>query len=282
MKIRTGWFFFFLSMITVFPLRIYQRLFSLEINIGFPKVGDHTLELLLALLVLFTILFVWSCASDKRKIVPYQPRRNYFAGLFALLLTASVAVESVTLLMLEKNDSVLSIFRTILGVVGLLAAIFFILTAADAFRGANSYKKHPYMSLVLPVWALVRLTVNFMQFNTETGQENMFDSFALIGCLLFLYSQSRLLVDIDREKALKTTFSFGFICILTGFICIAPRYIGYFLVNYYHVNGVSEGIYRAGLSPYPTNLLFSLYAFAFLIGLYFSTYKNKAGKDIVS
>jgi|GEM_PF-3868884 len=279
MKIKTGWFFFFLSMVTLLPYRVYQRLFLLEINRGFPKVGDHTLEIILGLLLLFTVLFVWSCSSDKRTPSAYKPKFNFFAGLFALLLAASVVIESVYMFIGQNADNVLNTSKIILGVTGLIATIFILILAIDAFRGGNTFEAHPYLALVLPLWGLVRLTVNFMQFNTETGQENMFDSFALIGCLLFLYSQARLLIGMERKRTMKSTFSFGFLSILTGFMCILPRYIGYVLENYYPIEGVTGNIFKEGLSPFPTDLIFSLYVFAFLGGLYFNSYKNKKSAE---
>ena len=281
MKIKTGWFFFFLSMVTLLPFRVYQRLFLLEINRGFPKVGDHSLEILLGVLLLFTILFVWSCSADKKAPGVYTPRPNFFAGIFALLLAASVAFESVYMFIGQGDVNVLNASKIILGVAGLIATIFILILAIDAFRGGNTFGNHPYLALLLPLWGLIRLTVNFMQFNTETGQENMFDSFALIGCLLFLYSQSRLLIGMERQRTIKSTFSFGFLSILTGFMCILPRYIGYVLENHYYMEGVTGNIFREGLTPFPTDLIFSLYVFAFLIGLYFNSYrKGKATAEM--
>ena len=274
MKIKTSWFFFFLSMLILLPLRVYQRLFSLDIHMGFSKKDDFSLSILLGALIVFTLFLIWLCAKDKKAPDVYLEKPNFIAGLFAFFLAASVGVESVFLFLGADTNDVMNTSKIILSVIGLIGAIAFLILCIDAFRGANTFGRHPYLSLILPLWGFARLTVNFIQFNTETGQENMFDTFSMIACLLFLYSQSRLFVGIERKKSLKSTFSFGFCAILTGMMAILPRYLGYVLINYYPVDGVSNQIYNQGLTPFPTDLIFALYAFSFLVGLYFQSYKK--------
>ncbi len=278
MKIKTSWVLFFLSLITILPLRIYQRLFALDIHMGFSVKGDISLQILLGALVVFTLLVVWLCSKDKKAPALYLKKPNFMAGLFGFFLAVSVGMESVMTLSGSPDLSGITVevttSKTILGIAGIIAALAFLILSIDAFRGGNTFEKHPYLSLLLPLWGLVRLTVSFIQFNTETGNENMFDSFAMIACLLFLYSQSRLLVGIEQRKTLKSSFSFGFLTVLTCLMAIVPRYLGYALIHYFPSEGISNQIFETGLTPYPTDLFFALYVFAFLVGLYFQSYKK--------
>ncbi len=257
MNIKNAWIVFAVALLITLPTRIYQILFLMDQDTGFYIDGMKTTAFVSAGLAAGVLLLVLMCFLDKGKKPKYSPIRSLPAAVFGTLAGLGILLQYAVGIFTsaESENPVPSV---LLALIGICAGGVIILTSYQFATGGNTFEHHPLLALLPSVWgcaSLVSLFINYVA--VVNVSENIYDTFAVIFLLLFLFAQAKMFARIEDEKSGKMVYIFG---LPAALLLLATGIPGTLMVLF---NLHSAGTFPVGL--YPVNVLLALYVVLFLI-----------------
>lgn len=258
MKVKYLWIPFAVFLAALLPLRLYQVLYLIDPETGFSTGNPYVLQILLGLVALFVLTLMFMCLTCKNTPERYDMGKNIFAGAFSMLTGASMLAESAYFLLdfLSDQSKGPSLVQAVLGV---LAAVVFVMMGVCSFTGRNLLERVPLLTLLPTVWCCVRLVFSFLSYtNIATNSSDMLDLLSTSFLLIFLFTQAKLLSGFTTPKSGKRAVVAGMSAVVLLFVFRLPSL----------VQQVMAGSFRLDASfAYVTELLLALYVFCATVEL---------------
>lgn len=233
MLMKRAWLVLFGALFVAVPLRIFQLVFFVDYDTGF-FMDDGVISTSLTLFLLCACaVIMFMCFREKHSPKRYPPMQNLPAGVTAGITGAAALVHSIVTIVnfakppagmaaaVSAGQKYLSI---ILGLVGLVAGVIWLVTAVGYFRGKNIFRDMPYFALVPPIWLclnLVALILNYTSYANFT--ENIYDMLTVMLMLLFVFSRAKLLAGVRLFSTGKRVYAFGLPAVLLAAITTLPN-----------------------------------------------------------
>ncbi len=207
MKIKSTWIPFFLSLVAIVSVRVYQMT-----STGIPSVRmqwDNLERICFCVAAVATVVIMLMSYMSKDVPEVFVLKKNPFTGLTSFLAAAVVALTGVSAFQAclpEKN-----IQDLIGGVAGILAAVAFIFFGLCFLQEKNLFEKNKLFACIPTFWAVTMLAFLFSAYNdVRTDFIHVTDVLSVIGLLFFLFEQARLFVGLFNKGTFKKLFYFGF------------------------------------------------------------------------
>lgn len=281
MKQKYAWVVFIISILTLVPFRIYQKVVlnqNLSSFFGIKKVDfGVVVTFLVFVLIINTMIFISKNSSYEIKI-----RKNISTGVLAmasgiLVLVSSMCVAANTFNLWNENKELLSALQKTNDVsaefvkaeisvqtitlirctLGILVFACFVAMFMSSLKGVNLFRNREVLSLFPTIWAILKVVEILMARLSAVSQNS--DIFAMIEaiCLLmFLFVQAKVFAHVEDEKKNKKLFSFGFMAVISMAVYNMSS-----LAYLFH----SESASFVELISYITNLVLAVYIVFFLI-----------------
>ncbi len=254
--------------------RMYQLLNIIESDTGFYHFKDWSVYVMyavcgLAIVVpyVLTILAknVPASKSPFRKDMLMAVTSFVFAGGIVLDVVSSLS----TFLLNVKSFSAagISVMGTadqsqlpliLESVFGVLAAIYIIIFGISYIDGRTTYSQYKFLAITPLFWAMSRIVIRFVRKIAYVNVSDlMLELFLLAFMMIFLLNFARISAGLANNKAMRTVFSSGFVCIFFGTVTNLPR-----LLMILTANGSSLP------DEYPFSLCdlgFAVFAFAYIV-----------------
>lgn len=207
MKIKSTWIPFFLSLVAIVSVRVYQIT-----SIGIPSVRMQwdSLEMVcFGIAAVATVVIMLMSYMSKDVPAVFVLKKNPLVGLASFLAAVIVAFNGVGVFqdyLSEKNVQAL-----IGGVAGIVAGVAFIFFGLCFLQEKNLFEKNKLFAYIPTFWAVTVLAVRFSAYNAvRTDFVHVTDVLSVIGLLFFLFEQARLFVGLFNKGTIKKLFYFGF------------------------------------------------------------------------
>ncbi len=224
------------------PVRIYQQLLLVDRSTGFYTDGNVSSAIVTVFLFAGTVAVIvfGQLGKKQRGSSAYSPITCGFTAVLGILTGVMMIVQAIMSMMrvasagsqaLTEEEMIAAgaqhpLLYSFLALVEIAAAIVVILTASDAARGQNMFRRYPVATLLPQLWGCVNLIVMFVKFTEVVNTaENLYDMFFMIFLLLFFSAQSKLLSGIDEERNYRLVLEFGLPAVLFGLATSVPDLI---------------------------------------------------------
>jgi len=259
MKMKSALIVFAVTLLITLPTRLYQVFCLTDKKTGFYTDGGATTAIISIVLAVGILLIIVMSYMDHHVRV-YHTIRSVSAAVFGTLAGLSLIVESAASL-LGGGSSQNHTMYMILSVIGIAAGIVLILISYDFAVGENRFSNYPLLALILPIWGCTSLVALFITYVAVVNvSENIYDTFAVIFLLLFLFAQAKMLAGVENEKSSRMIYVFGIpatlLSLVTGISGVAEFFSGSVLAGYFPV-----GLHFV-------NVMMALYVAAFLYTVY--------------
>jgi hypothetical protein len=254
MNRRNAYIAALVALIACLPIRLYQ-IFSLsDRGTGFYTDGGVTTGILSVVLAAGVLVAMFLCYRDSGAPRTYSPIHSIPTAVLGILTGLGMITEAFVSFAADAGQD--HIMYMILAVFGILAGAVLILTAYDFATQQNHLERHPLLALVPPLWGCVCLVTLFITYVSVVNiADNIYNTFTVIFLLLFLFTQSKILSGVEREKSGRLIYVFGVPAALLGL-----------------VSGISDGAaFLSGTGPegaFPTGL----HLVVFLLAVYILTF----------
>lgn len=212
MKIKSTWIPFFLSLVAIVSVRVYQ-----VTSIGVPSVRmqwDNLEMICFGIAAVATVVIMLMSYMSKDVPEVFVLKKNPFVGLTSFLAAAVVALSGANEIQAYLAGSK-EIQRLTFGVAGILAAVAFILFGLCFLQEKNLFEKTKLFACFPTFWAVTLLAKLFSAYNAiRTDFIHVTDVLSVIGLLFFLFEQARLFVGLFNKGTIKKLFYFGFSSVL--------------------------------------------------------------------
>ncbi len=255
MNRKSAWIVLAVALLISLPTRLYQIFFLADKDTGFFTDGGTTTGIISVSLAVGILLVLVFAAREKYTEKAYQPVRSMPTAVLAVLTGLGLAVESAVAMGSENGSNY--IMYMILSLFGILTGAVLILTAYDFATGQNHFIRMPLLALLPSLWGCVCLITLFITCVPVVNvSENIYDAFAVIFLLLFLFTQAKLFAGVGDVKSGRLIYFFGLPAILLTLVTGVSGTVMLFA-------GLNQsGMFPAGL--HAVNLLIALYAISFL------------------
>lgn len=210
MKIKFSWIPFIPVAVLSVILRLYQKLFvDSKIDTGF--LSSDMIWLVYAGMVgfLFVVLLLLS-AIDRKTSAHYKIKKNFFAGLFAVVATAVIIFDAgmnagqILSDGLQSLSQLLDVFFSILGGIAIL------FMGISSFSGRNFAKKMGVFSVVAPIWCCIQLALTFIEYTKQSVNAfDMTNLFFIAFMTLTIFNLSMAYQNVDCKNPVKGTIVYG-------------------------------------------------------------------------
>lgn len=232
MKLKHMWLVCILFFISAVGFRSYQALYLIDPSTGFLPIGDYSIYILAAILIIFTIILLFISAKCKNVPSSYIPKKNIPAGVFSLLTSTLLFVDSFNkiwayaLMSYDSSDLILSLFS-------ILGGINFLLLAIGSFAGENILKKLPFLSVGASLWACSRVIVLLFikHYNISGITYYTLNILGIVALTLFLFTQAKLLSGVTTKKTGKRCIYLAILSIVLISVYLFPNIISMFSSN---------------------------------------------------
>lgn len=208
MKIKSTWIPFFLSLVAIVSVRVYQIT-----SVGIPSVRiqwDNLEMICFGIAAVATVVIMLMSYMSKDVPEVFVLKKNPFVGLMSFLAAAVVALSGVNEIQAYLAGSK-EIQRLTFGVAGILAAVAFILFGLCFLQEKNLFEKTKLFACFPTFWAVMLLAKLFSAYNAiRTDFIHVTAVLSVIGLLFFLFEQARLFAGLFNKGTIKKLFYFGF------------------------------------------------------------------------
>lgn len=226
MSVKHAWTVFVAALIVALPVRLYQLFVLMEEDTGFLNGGALTTTLLTVVLLVAFAAIVVICLGSKRMPSAYTPLRSVptavLAGLTgALLLFDSIGNIFVYTGQISEGTTPAGVIGLVMAIAGIAAALAIFLSAYGFATGTNPMGMHPLIALLPSVWGCICLILLFISYTAVVNvSENVYDMFAIVLLLLFLFAQAKLFAGVEGSKSGRMIYAVGlpaaFLALLTS------------------------------------------------------------------
>ncbi len=207
MKIKSTWIPFFLSLVAIVSVRVYQTT-----SIGVPSVRmqwDNLEMICFGITAVATVVIILMSYMSKDVPEVFVLKKTPLVGMTSFLAAVVVALNGVGAFqayLSEKNIQAL-----INGIAGIVAGVAFIFFGLCFLQEKNLFEKNKLFACIPTFWAVTVLAFRFSAYNAiRTEFIHVTDVLSTIGLLFFLFEQARLFVGLFNKGTIKKLFYFGF------------------------------------------------------------------------
>lgn len=208
MKIKSTWILFFLSLVAIVSVRVYQTT-----SIGIPSVRmqwDNLEVICFCVAAVATVIIMLMSYLSKDVPEIFVLKKSPLVGLISFLAAAVVALSGANEIQAYLSGSK-EIQRLIFGTAGILAAVAFILFGLCFLQEKNLFEKTKLFACFPTFWAVMLLAKLFSAYNAiRTDFIHVTDVLSVIGLLFFLFEQARLFAGLFNKGTIRKLFYFGF------------------------------------------------------------------------
>lgn len=214
MKVKLSWFTFFPAIVLVALIKILElagvtQLFQV---VSAPYMAVFVIVLSFGVNLIFSLL-------DKETSPVYILKRNTPAGVFAMLTAACVASKSFLSLIQVLQNYPFDLLAVITSLVGVVAAISFVILALAHIQGKNYMPRIGVCFLSIPVWCCFVLIKTFLENRTvSTADIDPVYNFALIFAMILFLNIPMVVSVIQGKNAVKSCFVYGMPMALLGIL----------------------------------------------------------------
>lgn len=255
MNRKSAWIVLAVALLISLPTRLYQIFSLADKDTGFFVDGGTTTGVISICFAVGILLIIIMCARDRQVVKTYRPVRSIPTAVLAVLTGLGLAVESVVSLGTESGQNYF--MYMILSLFGILTGAVLILTAYDFAVGQNHFTRLPLLALVPSLWGCASLVTLFITCVPVVNvSENIYDAFAMIFLLLFLFTQAKMFAGVEDAKSGRMIYIFGLPAALLTLVTGISGGVMLFA-------GINQaGMFPAGL--HLVNFFMALYLFSFL------------------
>lgn len=262
MKIKSTWIPFFLSLVAIVSVRVYQIA-----SVGVPSVRMQWDNLEMScfwIAAVATLVIVLMSYLSKDAPDVFVLKKSPLFGLSSLVAAFVLMWSSVNDLQVYISSTV-DLHYLARGIVGIFAAITFIYFGLSSAKEKNFFEKNKLFACIPTFWAVVLLAKLFSDYNAiRTDFIHVTEVLAVICLLFFLFEQARLFVGLFNASTFKKLFYFGFGAVL---------FMMTFITNYFAKTlDLGQKMNSSDILMLATQLVMILYVVSFLLTL-------KVGQD---
>lgn len=212
MKIKLSWITFIPVALIVLAVKTLQSL-----NVQLPLNSVYLSYLTVGLVLVMFLINIIFCAVDKKTSPVYILSRNIVASVFALLTATFLTSKSVLTIITEFQASSINAVKLITAIVGIFAAIAFVLVALAHFQGRNFMPRLGAYFLFMPAWACLMLICEFLDNRTvSTLTIDPIKLFVFAFAVIYLFKNSMVIATIEGKNPVKSCYLYGFPLIALG------------------------------------------------------------------
>lgn len=263
MKVKYSLIPFILATIATVGLKL-MSIFGLDgsgMFLGMNKMGI-TYAVIGVTLALFLVCVIFNIID--RKTAPVYPvKKNFLAGVFAVLAGISVAASSITTLLNTTNDSEYYLMTVVCAAFSVPAAIALILMSKVHFSGKSTASGVSMLFIFPALWGCAELVSEFLvATKVSISASDMTPLFCYIFITLYYFSHSMIVSRIKGRNPVKACFIYGLPA-----AAISLSY-GLYVIFTAMIEGTlaSQVIFGAEL------IIFSIYALLFIVEMAFNSY----------
>lgn len=263
MKVKYSVIPFILAVIATVGLKL-MSIFGLDgsgMFLGMNKMGITyaVIGVTLALFLVCVIINIF----DRKTAPVYPVKKNYLAGVFAVLAGVSVAGSAITTLLNTTNDSEYYLMTVVCAALSIPAAIALILMSKVHFTGKSTVSGVSMLFIFPALWGCSELVSEFLvATKVSISASDMTPLFCYIFITLYYFSHSMIVSRIKGRNPVKACFIYGLPA-----VAISLSY-GLYVIFTAMIEGAlaSQSLFGAEL------IIFSIYALSFIVEMTFNTY----------
>lgn len=262
------------------PVRTYQLLSIIEPDTGFYKAVDWSVYLMyalafLAVIVPYAVVMLGKNIPASRSTEGKSKLLGASSVIFAVgIMIDVVSSFSVFLTSLNSADIVNASNKFPLmleGLFGVLAAIYMLIFGISYIDGRTAYSKLKFLALTPLFWSVARIVLRFMRKIAYVNiSDLMLELFSIAFMMLFLLAFARISSGLSANKAMRSLFASGFVCIFLCTVTNLPRLI--LLIT-------GNGAFLPEGYPFSfCDFAFAFFAFAYIVKALRSASLNDGGE----
>ena len=263
MKVKYSVIPFILAVIATVGLKL-MSIFGLDgsgMFLGMNKMGITyaVIGVTLALFLVCVIINIF----DRKTAPVYPVKKNYVAGVFAVLAGVSVAGSAITTLLNTTNDSEYYLMTVVCAAFSIPAALALILMSKVHFTGKSTVSGVSMLFIFPALWGCAELVSEFLvATKVSISASDMTPLFCYIFITLYYFSHSMIVSRIKGRNSVKACFIYGLPAIALS-------------VSYGVYQIVTSSIESGGTAQIINGLHFlviALYMLSFIIEMTFNSY----------
>lgn len=263
MKVKYSVIPFILAVIATVGLKL-MSIFGLDgsgMFLGMNKMGITyaVIGVTLALFLVCVIINIF----DRKTAPVYPVKKNFVAGIFAILAGVSVAASAITTLLNTTNDSEYYLMTVVCAAFSIPAAIALILMSKVHFTGKSTVSGVSMLFIFPALWGCAELVSEFLTATkVSISASDMTPLFCYIFITLYYFSHSMIVSRIKGRNPVKACFIYGLPA-----AAISLSY-GLYVIFTASIEGTlaSQALFGAEL------IIFSIYALSFIVEMAFNSY----------
>ncbi len=171
--------------------------------------SNGTIKILFIIFILYVLIISVMSETCKNTTDKFEFKRNIPAGIFGLTTFGLLVVDSS----LKLIDYILNHSGTyilMLSIAGGLASVAFLILSLSSILKKNFFEKASLLSLLTVLWACIRvITIIFIDYSNVNFNRLMI--LAIIGEILFLFTQAKIVSNVMGPKTNKRIVALGLI-----------------------------------------------------------------------
>ena len=232
MKIKFSWIPFIPVAVLSIILRLYQKLFvDSGIDTGF--LSSDMIWLVYAGMVglLFVVLLLLS-AIDRKTSAHYTIKKNFFAGLFAVVAAALIIFDAGMNAGQMLSDGLQSLSQLIDVLFSILGGVAILVMGTSSFSGRNFAKKMGVFSVVAPIWCCIQLVLTFIEYTKQSVNAfDMTNLFFMAFMTLTIFNLSMAYQKVDCKNPVKGTVVYGMPAFIVTIVYAVANLIDQLKIN---------------------------------------------------
>lgn len=232
MKIKFSWIPFIPVAVLSIILRLYQKLFvDSGIDTGF--LSSDMIWLVYAGMVglLFVVLLLLS-AIDRKTSAHYTIKKNFFAGLFAVVAAALIIFDAGMNAGQMLSDGLQSLSQLIDVLFSILGGVAILVMGTSSFSGRNFAKKMGIFSVVAPIWCCIQLVLKFIEYTKQSVNAfDMTNLFFMAFMTLTIFNLSMAYQKVDCKNPVKGTVVYGMPAFIVTIVYAVANLIDQLKIN---------------------------------------------------
>lgn len=221
---------FAVGLCVTLPFAVYHILYSIDPQTHFYYNNARFVSVTNLILTVLTIILILP-VFIRRKLAQrfdFSARRPVLA-VFSALTAVCLCAESFYNIA-RTFSSLTGVGGFLTGACGILATIFFIILASNAFTGRNTDLRA--LALMPVLWGVVNLVSTFMSLTQIANiSEYLYEVLQMVFATLFLYYNARLVGGVPNGHEVSGVFAFGLPCALFSLLSSLPPFIAYLIDN---------------------------------------------------
>lgn len=241
-----------------------MSIFAVDSNgllFGMNKISVSYLTVILALGLFVVCVFI--NLFDRKTAPVYKVKKNFFAGIFAILFGIAVAGSSfITLMNTTKDNTDYYFMSIIVAAFSIPACIAFVIMSKAHFSGKTSVSGVSMLYIFPALWGCCALVYEFLsETKVSVSATDMTSLFCYIFITLYLFSYAMIVARVKGRNPVKACFIYGLPA-----IALSLSYGVYEVVtSVYENTGIQNIVIGAQF------VIFAIYAVSFIIEMFTGT-----------